>query len=113
VFCEAVQHRLWFCLDHLSCVKMLAFQFCLQSGKQRRVGWTEHDSQVVLGDKFLTEKGTVRQCNVLLLQSVTAVHGTVWPARTNSLWTIPVMSKKFMSMLLTLLFARLALFGLP
>jgi hypothetical protein len=35
VFCEDVQHRLRFCFDHLSCVKMAAFRFYLQSRKQR------------------------------------------------------------------------------
>jgi hypothetical protein len=35
VFCEGVQHRLRFCLDHLSCVKMAAFQVLLQSRKQK------------------------------------------------------------------------------
>jgi hypothetical protein len=35
VFCEGVQHRLRFCLDHLSCVKMAAFQFYRQSEKQK------------------------------------------------------------------------------
>jgi hypothetical protein len=47
--------------------------------------------------------------------AVTVVHGmelTVWPARTNSLWTIPLMSKKMMSMLLTLLFTCLTFFSL-
>jgi hypothetical protein len=39
VFCEGVYHRLRFCLDHLSCVKMAVFQFHLQSGKQRKIGW--------------------------------------------------------------------------
>jgi hypothetical protein len=44
VFREGVQHSLRFCLKHLSCVKMAAFQFYLQSGKQRNVaeekgGW--------------------------------------------------------------------------
>jgi hypothetical protein len=39
VFCEGVQHRLRFCLDHLNCVKMTAFQFYFRSGKQRKVGW--------------------------------------------------------------------------
>jgi hypothetical protein len=39
VFCERVQHRLRFCLDHLICVKMAVFQFYLQSGKHRKVGW--------------------------------------------------------------------------
>jgi hypothetical protein len=39
LFFEDVQHRLRFCLDHLSYVKMAAFQFYLQSGKQKsRVG---------------------------------------------------------------------------
>jgi hypothetical protein len=39
VFCEGDQHCLRFCLHHLSCVKMAAFQLYLQSGKQkRRVG---------------------------------------------------------------------------
>jgi hypothetical protein len=36
LFCEGVQDHLRLCLDHLSCVKMAAFQFCLQSGKQRK-----------------------------------------------------------------------------
>jgi hypothetical protein len=35
VFCEGVHHRLRFCHDHLSCVKMVAFQFYLQSGRQK------------------------------------------------------------------------------
>jgi hypothetical protein len=35
VFYKCVQHRLRFCLDHLKCVKMAAFQFNLQSEKQR------------------------------------------------------------------------------
>jgi hypothetical protein len=38
MFCEGVQHRLRFCLDHLSCVKIAAFQFYLQSGKGMKVG---------------------------------------------------------------------------
>jgi hypothetical protein len=47
VFCEGVQHRLRFCLDHVSCVKMAAFQFYFQSGKQRREEWARDDSHVV------------------------------------------------------------------
>jgi hypothetical protein len=35
VFCEGVQHCLLFFLDHLNCVKMAAFQFYLQSRKQK------------------------------------------------------------------------------
>jgi hypothetical protein len=37
MFFEGVQHGLLFCLDHLNCVKMVALQFYLQSGKQRKV----------------------------------------------------------------------------
>jgi hypothetical protein len=33
VFCEGFQHRLRFCLDHLNCVKLVAFQFYFQSAK--------------------------------------------------------------------------------
>jgi hypothetical protein len=39
VFCEDIQHRLRFCLDHLSCVKVATFQFYLKSGKQRKAEW--------------------------------------------------------------------------
>jgi hypothetical protein len=37
---------------------------------------------------------------------------TVWPASTNSLWTIPLMSKKMMSMRFTLFSTCLTFFGL-
>jgi hypothetical protein len=40
-FCDGVQHRMRFCLDHLNCVKMTALKFYLHSGKQRKVGWVE------------------------------------------------------------------------
>jgi hypothetical protein len=53
VFCEAVQHGLRFCLHHLNCVKMAAFQFYLQSGKQRKIGWVRDDSHVAFGKKIL------------------------------------------------------------
>jgi hypothetical protein len=39
VFCEGVQLRPRFCPVYLSCVKMVVFQFCRQSGKQTKVGW--------------------------------------------------------------------------
>jgi hypothetical protein len=51
VFCESVVHRLRFCLDHLYFVKMSAYQFYLQSRKQRKVGWVGDDSHVVFGKK--------------------------------------------------------------
>jgi hypothetical protein len=35
VLYNIVQHRLRFCLDHLNCVKIAAFQFNIQSGKQK------------------------------------------------------------------------------
>jgi hypothetical protein len=37
LFCEGVQHQLRSCFSN--CVKMAAFQFYLQSVKQRKVGW--------------------------------------------------------------------------
>jgi hypothetical protein len=37
MFCEGVQHHLQFCLNHLNFVKMVAFQFYLQSEKQKKV----------------------------------------------------------------------------
>jgi hypothetical protein len=40
------------------------------------------------------------------------VEFAILPVRTNSSWTIPLMSKKIMNMLLTLLFTCLASFGL-
>jgi hypothetical protein len=77
VFCEGVRHHLRFSLDHLSCVKMAAFQFYLELGKQRKaagsqvrpVGWVEDDSYVVFGKKFPDERGSVRWC-VMMQQSV-------------------------------------------
>jgi hypothetical protein len=45
VFCECVQHRLRFCLDHFNCVKMAA-------GKQRKVRWVADDSHVAFGQKL-------------------------------------------------------------
>jgi hypothetical protein len=56
VFCEGVQHRLQFCLYHLNYVKMAAFQFYLQSEKQRKAGWAAEDSHVGFGQKFPGEK---------------------------------------------------------
>jgi hypothetical protein len=68
VFCKGIEHRLRFCLDHLSCIKMAAFQFYLQSGKQRKVGWLGVDSYVVFGQKFPSEKGSVRRYVVVMQQ---------------------------------------------
>jgi hypothetical protein len=70
MICEGVQQRLQFCFDHVSCVKRPLFQFYLQSEKQRKVGWVEDDSHVVLGKKFPGEKGSVRRCVVMMQQPV-------------------------------------------
>jgi hypothetical protein len=56
MFCEGVQHRLRFCLDHLNCVKMGVFQFYLQSEKQKKVRWVGDDSYVVLVKNSLVLK---------------------------------------------------------
>jgi hypothetical protein len=40
VFCECVQHNMRFCLDHLNCVKMAAFQILssIEEAEKSRVG---------------------------------------------------------------------------
>jgi hypothetical protein len=68
MFCEAVQHRLRFCLHHLSCVKMAAFQFYLQSGKQWKLGWVRDGSHVDFGQRFPGEKGSERRSVVVMQQ---------------------------------------------
>jgi hypothetical protein len=45
---------------------MAAFQFYLQSGKQRKVGWVGEDSHVGFGQKIPGEKGSEMQKPVLL-----------------------------------------------
>jgi hypothetical protein len=69
VFCEGVQHHLRFCLDHLNCFKIVAFQFYPHSGKQnsRVVG---NYSNIIFGKKFSVEKGSVRRCVVVMQQPV-------------------------------------------
>jgi hypothetical protein len=49
---------------------MVAFQFYLQSGKQRKVGWVGEDSCVVFGKKFPGEKGSMRWFIVVMQQQV-------------------------------------------
>jgi hypothetical protein len=52
------------CNSSTPCVKMVAFQFCIQLGKQKSsVGGG--DSNVVFGQKFPCEKGSVRWCAVM------------------------------------------------
>jgi hypothetical protein len=60
LFCEGVQHRLPFYLNNLSCAEMAAFHSHLQSGKQRKVGSVGDDSHVKFGQKFPSEKGSVK-----------------------------------------------------
>jgi hypothetical protein len=68
VFCEGVQHRLRFCLDHLNCVKMAFFQFYFQSGKQRKVWLVGDGSHAVSSQKSPGEKGSVSLCVVVMHQ---------------------------------------------
>jgi hypothetical protein len=48
---------------------MAAFQFYLQSEKQRKIGWV-NGSHVVFGQKFMVKKGGLRQCIVVMQQPV-------------------------------------------
>jgi hypothetical protein len=66
----SVQHCLLFCLDHLICVKMAAFQFYLQSRKQRTVGWVGVTVMLLPVKNSLVKKGIVRLCTVMMQQSV-------------------------------------------
>jgi hypothetical protein len=70
VFSKSVQHHLRIWLDHLNCVKMATFQFYLQFGKQRKVGWVGDDSHVAFGKKFPGEKVSERRCVVVMQQPV-------------------------------------------
>jgi hypothetical protein len=104
---------------HLNCVKMAAFQFYLQSGKQRNAKWMGVHSHVVFGQKFPSKKGIVRwvRCrDATASSSVTKVRGEVFAhfhmvtvichssmqnwllaCQDNSLWTITLMSKKIIN----------------
>jgi hypothetical protein len=64
VFCESVQHRLRFWLDHFSYKKIATFQFFLQSRKERKVGCTGKKSCFWL--KHPWWKGSVRRCVVVM-----------------------------------------------
>jgi hypothetical protein len=65
VFSESVQHRLRFFFDHLTSVSMAAFQFYLQSGKQKNVMWVGDNSHV-FGETFPGNKESVRRCIVVI-----------------------------------------------
>jgi hypothetical protein len=61
MFPEAVQHRLGFCLDHVSCQNgVLSVLSSIGETEKSRVGGD--DSHVVFGHKFPGEKGSVRLC---------------------------------------------------
>jgi hypothetical protein len=76
MFCEGLQHRLRFRLDHLSGVKM-AFQLNFQPGKQkkvagvqvRRVGWLRDDSHVVLVKNSMVR----RKCKLVRCRDATVI----------------------------------------
>jgi hypothetical protein len=51
---------------------MAAFQFYVQSGKQRKVEWVGDDSHVAFGKRFPDEKGSVMWCVVMMQQQEAA-----------------------------------------
>jgi hypothetical protein len=132
----SVQHCLQFCPDHLSCVKVVAFQFYLLSGKQKsclgprklnRVSGARqsHCSGIQFsGEKEVWDNAlswcssqffyhkfpgqNLCICSYSHHKSHSNMSNWLWPARTNSLWTVPLISKKIMCML----FTCLAIFGL-
>jgi hypothetical protein len=73
MFCEGVQSRLRFCLYHLSCVKMAASQFHLQSGKQRSRA-VEGRQSYCFWQKIPWWKRSARRCIVMMQQPV-----LLWP----------------------------------
>jgi hypothetical protein len=62
--------RVRFCLDHLNCVKMAAFQFCLQLTKQRKSGWVRTTHMLCFLRNVYGEKGSVRWCVVVMKKPV-------------------------------------------
>jgi hypothetical protein len=111
--------------------KWRSFSFIFNA-RNRKVRWVEADSRIVFGKKIPRWK---RKCETVRCRDATAssfvvevfatfsrsrrkasqqyAELTVWTARTNSLWTILLMSNKMMRMLLTSLLTCLAFFGLP
>jgi hypothetical protein len=109
--------------------QMRAFHFYVQLRKQRKVVWVGTTVMFSIKNSPVKEEVRSVHCRDITAISfspnfgVTSSHSrrkmshyygelTVWPTRTNSLWTIPLMPKEMMSMLLTLLFICLAFFGL-
>jgi hypothetical protein len=86
VFCEGVQHRLRFFLHHLSCVKMVVFRVCHQSGKKRKVGWLGGDSRVTFSQNSLVEEGKVRCRDATRRGEVLANFHAIAVKRQNSMW---------------------------
>jgi hypothetical protein len=111
VFRVGVQHCLWFCLNHLNCVKMAAIQFYLQLEKQRKVSgiqarwvWLVADeSHIVFAHSC--EKGSVRQCIVIMQQPVLLLPKSGTKSWHIFTWTSQKVTK--MSMYLALFFACL------
>jgi hypothetical protein len=105
---------------------MAAFQFYLQSGKHGKVGWVGNDShyfwQKIPWSKQKCETMPCRDATasyfVAKVRSEVFAELTIWPARTNSLWIIPSLSKKIdeyaldVSCLFCLCEFELSIFGL-
>jgi hypothetical protein len=67
-----------------SSVKVVAFQFYLQSGKQRKIWWV--GITVILRQKFHSEKGSVRQCIVVMKQAV--ILSPKFKAKSSHIFTV-------------------------
>jgi hypothetical protein len=94
------------------------------------VGWVGDDTHVIFCQKIpgwkwkcetmrcrdaTTSSFVVKVCGEIFARSRSKASQqcaelTAWPARTNYLWTIALMSKKVMSMLLTFFSTSLAFF---
>jgi hypothetical protein len=69
VFCEGLQHRMRFCLDHLSCARMAVAQFIFNQ-ENRKLGLVGDYNHCFFVKKFSGEKGSVRRCVVVMQQPV-------------------------------------------
>jgi hypothetical protein len=74
VFFEAVQQRLRFCLNHLSCFEngdLSIFSYSVGETEKRRVeGWMGDESHFVYGENFPGETESMRQCVVVTQEPV-------------------------------------------
>jgi hypothetical protein len=115
MFCEGVQHRLWFCLYHLSCQNGgLSVLYSFWGTEKSRVCGVQQSCcflsnslvKKVVWDGALSWSNSQFFCHQSWGRSLCTFSRshhktsqyyaelTVWPTRTNFLWTIPLKSKK-------------------